>query len=154
MIGAVDVVVTNNGAVSLPATAQMQALAPAFFTFLGTNYAVGSRLPGYVVVGEPSAPVKAGDLVVLWGTGFGPTTPSVQAGVPVSGAPATATLPVVTVGGKPAQVVSSVLTTGSAGLYQLTIQVPAGLTSGPAALEASIGGAKTQANLTIYVGVD
>ena len=36
-VGAVDVVVTNNGAASVPATAQLQSVAPAFFEYPGTN---------------------------------------------------------------------------------------------------------------------
>ena len=46
-VGTVDVVVTNNGAASAPAAAQLQALAPAFFQYPGTNYATASRLPDY-----------------------------------------------------------------------------------------------------------
>ena len=54
--------------------------------------------------------------------------------------------------GQPALVISSTLTGGTAGLYQVTIQIPANLSAGPAALEASIGGARTQPNLTLYIG--
>ncbi|MGH9807427.1 MAG: IPT/TIG domain-containing protein, partial [Terriglobia bacterium] len=45
--GAVSVVVKNNGNSSAPATAQLQAAAPAFFMYPGTNFAVASRLPDY-----------------------------------------------------------------------------------------------------------
>jgi uncharacterized protein (TIGR03437 family) len=38
--------------------------------------------------------------------------------------------PSVLIGGVPAQVVSATLTPGNAGLYQITIQVPDGLTDG------------------------
>src|ERR1035441_5045355 len=38
-VGAVNVVVDNNGNISAPATAQLQAAAPAFFMYPGTNYA-------------------------------------------------------------------------------------------------------------------
>ncbi len=36
-VGTVDVVVTNNGAASVAATAQLQTVAPAFFEYPGTN---------------------------------------------------------------------------------------------------------------------
>jgi uncharacterized protein (TIGR03437 family) len=147
-VGSVNVVVNNNGMLSAPAQAQLQAFAPAFF-LSGTNVAA-SLLPNYTPVSITS-PALPGDLVVLWGTGFGPTTPSAPAGVEVSGAPATAP-PTVAVGGMSVLVVSSVLTTGSAGLYQITIQLPANVPTGTVAIQASIGGAQTQAGATILVG--
>jgi uncharacterized protein (TIGR03437 family) len=49
-------------------------------------------------------------------------------------------------------VVSSVLTTGSAGLYQITIQLPANVPTGTPAVQASIDGVSTQAGVTLFVG--
>ena len=154
--GPVNVVVTNNGNASAPATAQLQAAAPAFFMYGATNYAIASRLPDYALVGDPSAipgtvAAKPGDIVVLWGTGFGATDPAVAAGSPVSGAPTLVTAPTVTVGGAPAQVISAVLTTGTAGLYQVTIQLPSALPAGAVAVQASVGGAQTQAGALLFV---
>jgi uncharacterized protein (TIGR03437 family) len=156
-IGAVSVVVTNNGAVSAPATAQLQAAAPAFFQYPGTNFASASRLPGYVAVGDPSTvpgvvAAKPGDIVVLWGTGFGATIPCVSAGMLVTGAPALLTTPVVTVGGVAAPVISAVMTPGSAGLYQVTIQIPQGVPTGADPVQASVGGVSTAAGVTIFIG--
>jgi uncharacterized protein (TIGR03437 family) len=150
--GAVGVVVDNNGAVSVPATAQLQAAAPAFFQYPGTSYVIVSRLPDYAEVGDPSAPAKPGDTLVLWGTGFGPTNPALDAGSAVSGAPAVVTTPTVTVGGVTVPVVSAVLTTGAAGLYQIAIQLPATVPTGAVAVQASTGGALSQAGATIFVG--
>jgi uncharacterized protein (TIGR03437 family) len=152
-VGTVNVVVTYNGAASAPATAQLQAVAPAFFMSPGTNYALASRLPDWALVGNPStAPAKPGDILVLWGTGFGPTNPVAPAGTVVSGAPVTVMTPTVTVGGVSVPVVSSVLTTGTAGLYQVTIQLPANVPTGTVAVQASVGGVPTQAGLTLLVG--
>jgi uncharacterized protein (TIGR03437 family) len=151
-VGAVNVVVNNNGALSAPATVQLQAYAPAFFLDPGTNYAIATTL-NYAVVGTPAAPVHPGDTIVLWATGFGPTTPPTQAGVEVSGAPATSTLPTVTVGGVNAHVINSVLTDGTAGLYQVAIQLPANVPTGTAIVQASIGGPQSQANAVLFVGL-
>jgi len=49
-------------------------------------------------------------------------------------------------------VVSAVLTTGSAGLYQVTVQLPATVPTGAVAVQASVGGVQTQAGVTIFVG--
>ena len=148
--GTVNVVVTNNGAVSAPAPAQLQTVAPALFMTPGYN-AIASVLPAYTPV-TSTAPAKPDDIVVLWGTGFGPTTPTVPAGTIVTGAPVTSTLPVVTVGGVEARVISSVLTTGMVGLYQITIQLPANVPTGTPAIQASIGGLQTQSGVTLFVG--
>jgi uncharacterized protein (TIGR03437 family) len=147
--GTVNVIVTNNGQASAPWMAQLLAVAPAFF-MSGTS-AIASILPGYTPV-SATAPAMAGDLVVLWGTGFGPTTPPVPAGMIVTGAPVTSTLPVVTIGGVQVPVISSVLTTGTAGLYQITIQLPATVPTGTPAVEASIGRVQTQSGMTLFVG--
>jgi uncharacterized protein (TIGR03437 family) len=148
--GTVNVVVTNNGAVSAPAPARLQTVAPALFMTPGYN-AIASVLPTYTPV-TYTAPAKPGDMVVLWGNGFGPTIPTVPAGMIVTGAPVTATLPVVTVGGMQVPVISSVLTTATAGLYQITIQLPANVPTGTPAVQASIGGLQTQSGVTLFVG--
>jgi uncharacterized protein (TIGR03437 family) len=147
--GPVNVIVTNNGQASAPWMAQLLAVAPAFF-MSGTS-AIASILPGYTPV-SATAPAMAGDLVVLWGTGFGPTTPPAPAGMIVTGAPVTSTLPVVTLGGVQVPVISSVLTTGTVGLYQITIQLPANVPTGTPAVQASIDGVQTQFGMTLFVG--
>lgn len=147
--GSVNVVVTNNGQSSAPATVQLQTYAPAFFMPPAYN-AIASALPNYTAV-TSTAPAMPGDMVVLWGTGFGPTTPQVPAGTTVTGAPVTSTLPVVTVGGVQVPVISSVLTTGTVGLYQITIQLPANVPTGTPAVQASIGGMQTQPGVTLFV---
>jgi uncharacterized protein (TIGR03437 family) len=155
-VGAVSVVVNNNGNTSAPAVAQLQAVAPAFFMYPGTNYAIASRLADYAPLGDPSAvpgtvAAKPGDTVVLWGTGFGATNPAVAAGTTVSGAPAVVTAPTVMVSGASAQVIGTVLTVGSAGLYQVTIQLPAAVPTGAVGVQASVGGVPTQAGVLLFV---
>jgi uncharacterized protein (TIGR03437 family) len=123
----------------------------------GTAYAIASRLPGYLPVGDPLAvpgtvAAKPGDTVVLWGTGFGATNPAVAAGTAVGGAPAAVTAPTVTIGGVSAQVVSTLLTVGSAGLYQVTVQLPANLPPGAVAVEASVGDVQAPAGVLLFVG--
>jgi uncharacterized protein (TIGR03437 family) len=66
-------------------------------------------------------------------------------------APVVATTPTVTVGSVQAPVISAVLTTGTAGLYQITIQLPANLPVGVQPVLASIGSLKTPASVTIVV---
>jgi uncharacterized protein (TIGR03437 family) len=73
-------------------------------------------------------------------------------GTVVSGAPATTTLPVVTIGGMRVHTIGSVMTSGTAGLYQITMQLPDNVPTGTPAVVASIGGAQTQSGVTIFIG--
>jgi uncharacterized protein (TIGR03437 family) len=153
--GSVNVVVDNHGALSAPAAAQMQTYAPAFFIHPGTNFAFASLLPDYAPSADPSIVTGAtaahpGDILVLWATGFGPTTPPAPAALIVSGVPVAIT-PSVTVGGVPVKVLNSILAVGSAGLYQITIQLPANVPTGAVAIQASLGGAQTQSGATIFI---
>ena len=152
--GNVSVVVNNNGVLSSPAPAQLQAVAPAFFTYTGTNYAEASRYPDYAPVANPAVvpgtvAAKPGDVLTLWGTGFGATTPAVPAGTVVTGAPVTAVPPTVTVGGVAAAMIGAALSADSVGLYQVAIQLPANVPTGVVALQASVSG--FQAEALLYV---
>jgi uncharacterized protein (TIGR03437 family) len=88
-------------------------------------------------------PAQAGDLLEMYGTGLGATAPPVPAGQPSPANPvAHATLtPVVLVGDVQAQVLFAGLTPGLAGVYQVNIVVPGGLTPGryPVTLEGTNG---------------
>ena len=89
--------------------------------------------------------------MIFWGTGFGPTSPDTPAGTVVTGAPVAATAPVVTVGGLPVTVHATVLSPGSVGLYQIAIQLPASVSNGDLAVQASVGGFQSPAGVNIFV---
>jgi uncharacterized protein (TIGR03437 family) len=153
--GPVSVVVHNNGQTSSAMTAQLQTYAPAFFLYSGTNYAITSHYPDYGLVGNPSVipgtvAAKPGDVLIFWGTGFGPTNPPTPAGVEVSGSAPAATAPTVTVGGVPVTVLGAALSPGNAGLYQVAIQLPASLPSGALAVQASVGGVQSPTGVVIF----
>lgn len=83
-------------------------------------------------------PVKNGETLVLYGTGFGPTNPAVPAGQPFSGAAPTANSVTVTIGGKAATVLFSGIV--GPGLYQINVVVPS-LPAGDQPVQATVGGA-------------
>jgi uncharacterized protein (TIGR03437 family) len=156
-LGTVNVVVTNNGAPSQPFPATLQATSPAFFEYSLSTYAIATRYPDNALIGNPSAvsgtvAAKAGDILILWATGFGATSPATPAGIVVSGAPAVATMPAITVGGTAVPVISAVLSPGSAGLYQIAIQLPANVPTGIVALQASVAGVQSPAGVDLLVG--
>ena len=153
--GSVSVVVTNNGQQSAPFSAQLSTYSPAFFLYPGTSYAIATHLD-YSLVGNPGAiagtvAAHPGDVLILWATGFGPTSPATAAGVEVTGAPAVATAPTVTVGGVQVTFISAVLSPGSAGLYQVAIQLPASLPTGVAAIQATVSGVTSPTGINLYI---
>jgi uncharacterized protein (TIGR03437 family) len=154
--GTVDVVVTNNGAASAPAPAQLQAFAPALFQFGATSYAIVTRYPDNALVANPAAIPGAvaaapGDVLIFWATGFGPSNPATPAGQVVTAAASVATLITATVGGVQASVLGGALSPGSAGLYQIAIQLPSQVTSGDAAILMSAGGVKSATGVNVFV---
>jgi len=130
--------------------------APAFFTYGTTNYAVASRLPDYAMVGDPSAvpgtvAARPGDILVLWGTGFGTTNPALPAGQVDNQPAAVLAATTATIGGVAVPVISAVLSGGYAGLDQVNLQVPANLPAGALGVQVTVGGVQSPPTM-IFVG--
>jgi uncharacterized protein (TIGR03437 family) len=100
---------------------------------------------GYRTVGA-----QAGDLVELYGVGFGPTTPTVPAGQAYSGAAPVKNAVSLMINKVPVQ--PSFVGLSSAGLYQINVVVPAGLGSGDVSIQASVGGMVTQTGSLFSLG--
>jgi uncharacterized protein (TIGR03437 family) len=86
----------------------------------------------YVLV-DPFNPASVGDVIVIYCTGLGATTPSVPSGTAAPSSPNSALaniMPTVTIGTMPALVDFAGLAPGFVGLYQVNAHVPAGVTSG------------------------
>ena len=100
-----------------------------------------------------TVPAKPGDVIILWGTGFGPTTPAAPAGiqVPADQTYSTGALPNVTINNVQATVFGAALAPGFAGLYQVAIQVPSSLADGTWPLVATIGGVSSPAGISLAV---
>ena len=99
------------------------------------------------------AAAKPGDVIILWGTGFGPTSPAPPAGfqVPADRTYATASQVTVAIGNLQATVLGAALTPGFAGLYQVAIQLPATLGDGDWPVIATIGGASSPSDVVLSV---
>jgi uncharacterized protein (TIGR03437 family) len=157
--GTVPVTVTNSIGTTPPIMATAQAFQPAFFLWPGSNYAVatttdfGPVATNGTVSGVTTAPAKPGDVIVLWGTGFGPTNPTAPAGLvtPSTTVYNTAGPVTVTVGGVPATVYGAALAPGEAGLYQVAIQIPTSLANGNYPVIATISGAQSPSTTLITV---
>ena len=157
--GNLSVTVTNASGTSAPVTAVAQMFQPAFFLFSFSNYAVATRTDYTLAVkngtfpGSPTVAAKPGDVIVLWGTGFGPTSPPAPVGivVPSGTTYSTANAVTVTVGPAAAVVYGAALTSGEAGLYQVAIQIPTTLADGDHPIVATVSGAQSPASTLITV---
>ncbi|MCS7024219.1 MAG: IPT/TIG domain-containing protein [Bryobacteraceae bacterium] len=144
--GPVQVVVTNSFGASNPVTVQLQPVLPGFFLF-DRFYVSAARPDGSLVApsglfpGQLTRPASPGELIVLYGTGFGPTIPTVPAGEVFQGSAQTANNVQVRMGGLSAEVRFAGLV--SAGLYQLNVIVP-NLADGDHDVVATVAGVRTQ----------
>jgi len=141
--GSMQVTVTTAAGSSAPFAVTSLALQPAFFVWPG-NAAVATHVDYFYAVKNgtfqtPTVPAKPGEVIILWGTGFGPTTPAAPSGEVVSGSYVVDGV-AVTVGGIAAQVDGVALSPGMAGLYQIAVQVPGSLADGDFPVIATVSG--------------
>ncbi|HTX39081.1 MAG TPA: DUF4082 domain-containing protein [Bryobacteraceae bacterium] len=142
--GSIEVTVTTAAGASAPFAVTADALQPAFFVWPG-NAAVATHLDYSIAVKNgtfqtPTVAAKPGEVIILWGTGFGPTTPAAPSGQLVPSGLYGVDGVAVTVGGLAAQVYSVALSPGMAGLYQVAIQVPGSLADGDFPVIATLSG--------------
>jgi uncharacterized protein (TIGR03437 family) len=153
--GPVQVQVNNNGKLTPVFTTQEQGqtLSPSFFVFGGGPYVAATHLdgtylgpatlyPGY------TTPAKPGDVVVLYGNGFGPIPAPIMPGsrLQYGALPMT---PFITIGTKMAIVGFNGLV--AAGEFQFNVTLPMDLPDGDLAITATYNGLATQAGTLITI---
>jgi len=140
------------------ATITVANYAPAFFTFNGSS--VAALTADYQRLADPAVvpgavKAKPGDVVLLYGTGFGATNPALQAGDIAGGLAPIRDPFTVSIGGltlAPADVLYGGLSPQSiSGLYQFNVRIPATAANGDLPVSITIGGISTQATSTIPV---
>ena len=141
--GPVQVVVTTAaGGAGAAFTANYAQFAPGLFpangSYIAAQHADGSYVGGYA--GATAA--KPGEVIILWGSGFGPASPAVPAGQVFAGANKLANPVTVTIGGQPATVDFAGVV--GAGLVQINVHVPASINAGDAAVVTTVGGVSSQ----------
>jgi len=146
-----SVLVTVGGLTSQPQTVNLAPAKPGLFTVSqdGRGAAVCMHTDGVTPV-TASKPANPNEVIILYGTGFGPVTPPLLTGVPAT-LNQTAT-PAVTIDGLSAQVQFSGIAPGFVGLNQINVVVP-GLARTNAAdpVVLSIGGVPAN-TVTLPVG--
>ena len=142
-----------------PATVSVQTLAPQAFATVDTNgysiyyVAVHQDWSGLVT---PESPAHSGEFITLYFNGLGPVTPSVATG---DAAPAenlarvTGPFRCQVWDGAPndSQIYFAGLAPGMVGVYQVSLQVPAGLRTSPAGIVCDFGAGTPSGYALVYV---
>ena len=163
-IGAASISLTNaNGTtdsypIYINAT-QPGILAPATFAVSGKQYVgalfpdgVTFALPTNAIPGVPSRPAQPGDVLTIYGVGFGPVSGGFTAGTIVTAANSLNTPVQFFFGNTQTTPDYSGLAPSFTGLYQFNIVVPAGLAANNAEpISFSLGGVKS--TQTLYIAV-
>jgi uncharacterized protein (TIGR03437 family) len=150
--GAQPVVVTSAGGASTANNVTVASVAPSIF-ILDQASSLGAIVKNsdFSVISASNA-VKAGDVIVIFSTGLGQTTPAGQTGTllvpPASGFNNTGTV-TVTIGGQNAAVAYSIASPGFAGLYQTAVTVPSGVTGSAKVILSSGSTASNSVNIAV-----
>ncbi len=156
--GPLPLTVTTASGTSATFTVTSDQYGPAFFEWpngqpVATRQDFTWAVKDGTFSGTPTTPAKPGDVIILWGTGFGPTNPiaPIGAAVPSDKTYSTTTLSQVTIDNLQATVYGAALAPGFAGLYQIAIQVPTSMADGDWPVQASIGGVKSPTGTILSV---
>lgn len=158
-LGGAEVVVSVNGTLSESAMVYLTPVLPAFFTFgpMNGKYAAALHLDsspvgpaGLITTAPVSRPAKPGNVIQVFGTGFGPTNPPVDPARLFQGAAPLVDrdLLKITIGGVPATVGFAGLS--GAGLDQFNVSVPS-LPLGDHEIVAELDGVFTRTGVFVRV---
>ena len=138
----------------------LQNFSPAFFLFPNSNSIAAEEAHTFALVANPSvvmgaSPAHAGDIVSLFGTGFGSTTPSVLPGSFATGI-STLTNSITVKIGSVTLASSDIQYAGLSpdsisGLYQFNVRIPSGAGTGDVPVTITVGGQQTQSGATIPI---
>jgi uncharacterized protein (TIGR03118 family) len=152
--------VTSNGLASTQTAVPVVPIAPGFFV-IGTNsttkanYVAATHAdetliaPPGLIAGVTTTAAHPGETIVLYGTGFGQTTPPMPNGQVVSSPLRLPTSPLISIDGISASVQFAGLV--APGLYQFNVVVPQNVQTGDDLVVALLANGETQANVFVTV---
>lgn len=151
--GPVQIRVRSAAGASAPDTIPVVPRAPKIFTadFSGKGAGIVTN-PGFAIATQAN-PVKPGDNIILWLNSLGETNPPVVAGSAAPGGPLTPPATIadtvnVTIGGKSAKVTFAGAAPAYSGLYQINVQAPFVVITGPLDIQVSAGQSVSQTGVT------
>jgi uncharacterized protein (TIGR03437 family) len=125
--GTVVVTIINNGASATFANVAVAAVRPGVFEFTLSSGKFGAALHANYSLVEPNNPARPGEIVLLFWTGGGATSPPVATNQPGPLTPATVAAEVVVVaGGVNAESLGSFYAPALVTVYQTNFRIPAG----------------------------
>jgi uncharacterized protein (TIGR03437 family) len=135
-----NLVVQRGSAVSAPFNIQVASVQPAIFLESANGQAIIVNSANNVIA-APGNAVTAGNVIIIYCTGLGPTNPFVETGTAAT-APAYITTPGITatIGGQNATLYYAGLTPGFPGLYQINALVPPGVTGNSVPVVVTLAG--------------
>jgi uncharacterized protein (TIGR03437 family) len=151
--GSVPVEVKTAFGTSSVTTVTMQTNSLGFFAFNSDKYAAATHADG-TFLGPATlypgltTPAQPGETIVLYANGFGLVSTSITPGSSSQGG-TLPTLPVVTIGNLPCQVIFAGLV--AVGEFQFNVVVPAAAPDGDNALSATYNGFTTQSGVFVTV---
>jgi uncharacterized protein (TIGR03437 family) len=155
--GNIEVTLSNRYGTSPPLQVRKSNYLPAFYAPFGE--ASGLRVTAVALdgtyVGKPGVDprvtrgARPGEILQIFATGFGPTTPAAPSDTVFAGAPQVVNPPRITIGGREATFVGNGNLVG-AGLYQFNVTVP-DLADGDHAIIAEVGGLRSLATVFLTV---
>ena len=139
---------TDAATLAVPEPVLVNVARPGVFTQNASGGGPGSIQNVNFQIVTPARPAKAGDAIIIYGTGLGGVSPGVASGDPAPASPLARTSEdvTVTIGGRPANVLP-----GFTSLYQVNAVVPAGVPAGEAEVVISIAG---QASPVVTLAVE
>jgi len=132
-------------------TFSLAPAAPGVFTVNASGSGDGIVVHGDSTLVSSSKPASQGEEVAIYATGLGATNPQFADGTAVNQMNNTVMPVTVTIGGKNAPVKYAGLTQGFAGLYQVNVIVPAGITGSQPVVVTSGGTYSSRAGVTMSV---
>jgi uncharacterized protein (TIGR03437 family) len=155
------VVVSLNGQTSAAFTIALQSIAPLLFrwqpaTADNLKYLMAEHADGTYVgkvglfpgaAANFTTPAQPGETIVLYGTGFGPTSPPIANGIETDQVYSLSPTPGATVGNTPATVAFAGLIPGLSQVYQFDVTIPLGTPAGDQALILTVNGTQSPSGL-------
>ncbi len=152
--GQVQIIVVTAAGKSNIDTITITACAPKIFSFDLSGQGPGVVTTTDYKVLSAANPAGPGQAIILWMNSMGATSGNPVAGQPAPGSSAGSLLSTmnetitVTVDGMPANVTFAGLSPGSTGLYQVNVQAPFAVITGPVTVRVTAGSVSSQANVT------
>ena len=144
--GQLAVQVSDNTLTSSSVNVTAQPLAPAFFLLDAAGHAATHLNYSTIATASPAAP---GEVILLFGNGFGATNPPPVNGQVLSGFPTLPVNPDIAFNGISGTVIFAGLI--SPGLYQFNVKVPTGLPDGEVKVTATAGGVTTPTGALVTI---